>query len=126
KLFPDGSFNLLEQQYGSTPIASGSWSPDAKGKQVQLVVSDDGVAQLEQFLLAAIADAATTNGVTVTNADLMITKLKVGKIKIDANGQLGTSKLSASGPFAGTVNGITQSNKFSSSMTVIFGQKHGL
>jgi cyclophilin family peptidyl-prolyl cis-trans isomerase len=125
-LFPEGDFDLLEQLYGPTPIASGTYTSDAKGKNVLFVMTPDGQAQLRLFLLAWLAEAAAANGVSVENADLSIAKLKVGKAKIGTDGQLAISKLKISGLFTGTVAGVSQSTKFSCSISLTFGQKHDL
>lgn len=126
KLFPEGDFELLEDQYGPTAVATGAYSPDVKGKKVLFVVSPDGQASLRLFLLAWLSELTTANGLSVENADLSIVTLKVGKTKIAVDGQLGTAKLSIKGLFTGMVAGIPQTSKYSCSMVLTFGQKHDL
>lgn len=126
KLYPDGTFDTLEQLYGSTPIMSGTYSPDAKGKSVLSELTPAGQARLRQFLLTWLAEAAVANSITLSNPDLTFTKLKIGKTKIATGGQLGKQKITVSGSFTGTVNGSPQTGSFSSNILITFGQKNSL
>jgi cyclophilin family peptidyl-prolyl cis-trans isomerase len=125
-LQPDASFELIEEQYGPTPISSGTWATDAKGRSLLLVLTPDGQEQLRQFLLAWLAEAADTNDITIENADLTIVKLKVGKTKILTGGALGPTKINASGSFTGILGGEAHSGKFSCSIVVTWVQKNPL